>query len=361
MNKISKDSLTSRQFMFMLVGSIIATGSLSLPNAVVKQAKQDGWIAVFLGVIYPIYVLVMAGFIQKKFPKENILAINKKCFGKILGTFLNIGLMLYFLLYLTSEIALLSNVLRIIVISFLPQIKVYIVITFIGAYSAYHGLKLLGRVNETVFYIIIFLCILLVIGIFGGSILNIKPIFGSGALKILQSSMGCFFQYEGMEAYLFLYPFITDKGNTQKIALKASFIVAFIYTWLTFVTIYTLGIYIIPKYVISVPVVAKYIQLPVINNFRFIFMGLWSFIGINLISNYYFFVASCLSSMFTKVDRKKICIIMYPAIVFLVTRYINDYIERDFLDFIVPKITALMILYILITVLWIYIKKGKAS
>lgn len=359
MKKVSDNVITSNQFMFMLIGTMIAIGALSLPNAVVKYAKQDAWISTFIGVLYPVYVIIMAGFIQKKFPNENIFFVNKRCYGKIIGSFFNIFILLFFLLYLTADVSGLSQYTRLVIIKFLSPMKSYIVITFLGAYAAYKGLKVLGRVNESIFYLTIFMSLILVVGIFKGNMLNVMPIGGSGVINILKSSKDSSFQYGGIEIYLLIYPYVLGNKSKQKLAFKSVFIVACIYTWLTFITIYALGINIIPKYIESVPPVAKYIELPVINNFRFIFTVLWSLIVINFISNAYYAVVTSLNSLIPRTSSKKICIMIYPFVVFLSTRYANETIRKDFLNFIVAKITAVMLIYILITVLFIYIRKEE--
>jgi spore germination protein (amino acid permease) len=337
---------------------MVAIGVLSLPNVVVKYAKQDGWISAFLGVIYPVYIAIMAGFIQKKYPNENILSINKKCFGKIIGTLLNMFFALFFLLYLTSEVSGISNLIRLVIVSFLSPIKVYIVITFLGAYTVSKGLRIIGRSNETIFYLILFMCILLVVGIINGKLLNIRPIFHSGVINIIKSSKDSIYQYAGMEMYLLIYPYVSGKKDTKALAIRAAFIVALIYTWITFVTIFNLGIDIIPKFPISVPAVAKYITIPVLNNFRFIFMVLWSLIVINIVANYYYAVVISLNSVFKKANKNLITILIFPVVIFLTSLYKNSIIRANFLDFIVPKVTVAMIIYILIAVLLIYIRKG---
>jgi spore germination protein len=359
MKNISNNMITPNQFMFMLIGSMIAAGILSLPNDVVEYAKQDGWISVFIGVLYPLYVIVMAGLIQKKFPNQNILFVNKKCFGKIIGTVFNTFLLLFFLLYLTAEITGLTNINRTVIMNFLSPMKIYIVITFLGAYSVYSGLKVLGRINETIFFLTLLMSLLFVVGIIKGSYLNVLPVFGSGMTNIAKSSVKSSYQYAGMEIYLLIYPYVLGNGNKQKLAFKAAFITALIYSWLTFVTIYSLGVNLIPKCLVSVPFVLKFLEIPVVNNFRFVFMSLWSLIVINLISNYYYGVITSLNSLLPKIDAKKICIIIYPFIVILCTKYINGTIRQDFLSFIIPKITISMLVYILIIVLFIYIRKEE--
>lgn len=357
MKKVSDNVLTPNQFMHILSGTMIGIGVLSLPNDVVKNAKQDGWIAAFIGAIYPLYIVIMSLFICKKFPNDNILFVNKKCFGKILGTLLNILLCLYFLLYITAVASGLSNILRTIIIVFLPSTKVLITIIFLGAYTAYKGLKVLGRTNETIFYLTLIMCLIPLVALAKGKVLNLRPILGSGVVNIIKASKESAFAYSGIEIMLLIYPYVSENKKLKKVAIKSIIITALIYTWVVFITIYGLGIDIIPTYIASFPIVVKYIELPVINNFRFIFMIMWALIVFKTISNYYYAIGSILSSLFLKTSYKKICIIIYPLIVFLSTRYVNEAVRRNFLSYIVPKCTIIMMIYILIIVILVYIRK----
>lgn len=357
MKKVNNNVLTSNQFMFILIGSMIGIGVLNLPNDVVKNAKQDGWISVSIGAIYPLYIVIMSLFIYKKFPNNNILFVNKKCFGKILGTLLNILLCLYFLLYITAVAAGLSNVLRTVIINFLPSIKVLIVIVFLGAYTAYKGLKVLGRTNESIFYLTLVMCLIPLVALVKGKLLNLSPILGSGVVNIIKASKESAFSYAGIEIILLIYPYVSENRKLRKAAIKSIIITALIYTWIVFITIYGLGIDIIPTYMASFPVVVKYVEVPIINNFRFIFMIMWALIVFKTISNYYYAIGSILSNLFSKTSYNKICIIIYPLIVFLSTRYVNEPIRRSFLRNIVPKCTIMMMSYVLITVILVYIRK----
>src|SRR5690242_5106690 len=98
MNKDNGTYLTSSQLTLILVGSVIGPEVLTLPLALMQHAKQDGWIPCILGSMYPLYLVFMAQYMHKKFPKENVLVISKKYFGKLFGTILNFIFVLYFLL-----------------------------------------------------------------------------------------------------------------------------------------------------------------------------------------------------------------------------------------------------------------------
>ncbi len=91
-----EDVLTESQLILMIMGGIIGVSVLSLPLAPIEVAKQDAWIATFLGMIYPIYVVFMTIYIRKKHPKEDILDLSRKIYGKILGNILNLIFLLFF-------------------------------------------------------------------------------------------------------------------------------------------------------------------------------------------------------------------------------------------------------------------------
>ena len=107
------NELTEMQFTLILIGSMMGVGILSLPNDVIKIAKQDGWISVLLGSIYPLYIVFIASYLGKNYPKENMLILSKKFFGKILGNILNLIFILYFVIISTKVAADVSNVLHI--------------------------------------------------------------------------------------------------------------------------------------------------------------------------------------------------------------------------------------------------------
>ncbi len=85
-----EDFLTEHQLTLILIGCMVGVGILSLPKYIVKIAKQDSWISVLLGALYPLYITFVTSYIRKKHPKEDILDLSKKIYGNILGKILNL-------------------------------------------------------------------------------------------------------------------------------------------------------------------------------------------------------------------------------------------------------------------------------
>lgn len=89
--------ITSKQQLFIIIGSTIATGILSLPRVATQGAGQDGWISVILGSLVPFFSLILIVCLGQIFSGLTIVEIAQLLFGKIIGIFLIILLIAYFI------------------------------------------------------------------------------------------------------------------------------------------------------------------------------------------------------------------------------------------------------------------------
>ena len=361
MKRIKSDTITSGELTFMLIGSMIGIGILSLPNSLISKAKQDSWISAALGALYPLYMVLAAAIIYKKSPNNNILVLSKKCFGKIIGTILNVILLCFFIFNVFTLSAGLSIVLRTLIVSFVSSIKILIFIVFLSAFTAYKGLKVLARVNHLTFYYTTILTLMLFAALVKGTYLNVCPILGSGIVNILNASKSSAFAYGGIEILFLLYPLVIN--SNEKIIVKSSLLGVFItcvfYTWAVFITIYFLGIDNIPKAEWSVSLTTKSVYIPVINNFRFVFLILWAAIIFKTISNNYYAAAMIINSFFKNAQNKIIVCIIFPIMVYLSTIPKNNAIMLSILNYFIPKFTLFNIIYVTLIAVILYIKKGN--
>jgi hypothetical protein len=180
MKKVENNGIKSNYVTYLLIQTVISVGILSLPNLMIKYAKQDGWVAVFIGSIYPVYVISIALYVRQKHPKENILVLSKKYLGKFMGTICNVLYLCMFLYYLTISAAGISNFLRVFVIDFLSNFRFLAIFLGVAAYAAFRGLTTLAKASSIFIYFIILVALIPVLAIPKGSYLNISPIFGLG-------------------------------------------------------------------------------------------------------------------------------------------------------------------------------------
>lgn len=358
MDKDTDGLVSSSELISILVSSMLGVGVLSLANSVVKDAKQDGWICCILGAIYPLYLIFIASYLCKKSPKENILILSKKCFGKFFGTILNIVFIGFFLLIGSSVASGISNVLRIYMTTFLKNYQFLLVFLLIPTFIAYKGIKTLTRVSEVIFYLTLPLFLVPLAVFKEGNILNVMPVFGSGLINILKASKETAFAYTGIEILFLIYPYLQEGKELKKNGIKSVIITMIIYTWFVFSTIYYLGIDIIPKFIWSTITTSEAVSIPIINNFRYIFMVSWSAILFRTIAIYYYGFTYGLSETIKKVKRKDLVLLVYPLVFFVSSRYGIPTIRGNILDKIVPMYSVFNLVYITIIALILTMKKG---
>lgn len=359
MEKKTDKTITNSQFIILLISSMIGVGIFSLPNDVLKYAKQDGWISCILGAFYPISIILIASYICKLRPNENIFILSKQCFGKFIGTILNIIFALYFLLAGTAIASGMNNVLKIHIVPFLSSPKLLVIFFIPPALIAYKGLKTVSRASEIVFYLTLFLFLVPLASISRGSIYNVMPLFGSGFINILKSSKDTAFAYTGIEIIFILYPYIKNNKDMKKNSIIGVAITAFIYAWFTFITIYYLGIDAIPKFIWSTITVTHPLAISIINNFKSLFMVLWTAIMFKIIGIFYYGFTFSLNELFKKIPTYIYIFLSYPLFVYFSLKYGNPTSRGYFLDKIMPVYVIFNILYSLSIAIIITIKDGK--
>lgn len=356
MNKDKNNLLTSNQITLTLIGYTMGIGILGLPDSLVKNAHQDAWISAALGALYPLYLSFLAIYISNKHSKENILVLSQKYCGNFIGGLLNFGFLIFFTYYLVVTTAGAANIFRVYVIEFLSPVKIMSAILIIAGYAAHKGIKVLGRVNELIFYIFLALILTSLAALRKGSIQNLLPVFQSGILNILKSTKESMFSYSGIESIFLIYPFINDSKKIKYSVFKFVLIIFIVYTYVTFITLFYLGPDTIPKSIWSFTIVIESFILPVINNFRFIFTFIWTGIALRLSANYYYATVFILKDLLKRGSKKRLIILIYPLLLMLASRLSNETIRRDFMDLFVPKLTIFSVLYISLIALLIFLK-----
>ncbi|MCY6959397.1 GerAB/ArcD/ProY family transporter [Clostridium brassicae] len=360
MNNRDKKYLTSSQIIGLLIGFAVGPGLLRSPNSLIKFAEQDAWISSIIGLTYPLYIIIIANYIIRKYPDDNILSLSRKCFGKTLGNILNSIYGLQWIIFIITISTDLIKISRIYFVAFLTPVKVVIVLLAISIYAAYRGLESLATLAQINLYLLVSIMIFSIAALKYGKLLNIQPIFGSGIKNIIHSSFLTCYYYLGFENLLLIHPFAKDTTNVKKSSFTALLISGLMWVWTIFVTIYYLGIDIIPKSFWSFILVFESINIPIVNNFRYIFMFVWTFAVFIVISGHSF-TASLIMNDITNINRTFILMFLY----FLCTlsslwlMSLDSY--KNALDAISMFFTLYNIVFISIISIIIYIKNKTFS
>jgi len=334
MNKNKSNFLTSNQLAFLTMGFVVGPALLRLPNALIPVSGQDAWISAIIALVYPLYVVLISIYIINKHPKQNILMISKKYFGNIFGNFLNFIFMLQYILLTGTITVEFINRSRVYTVPFLTPIKIIIVAMLLGLYGAYKGIKCLGKINEIITYG--FLIMLLSLSALRyGSMLNIRPVFGSGLSNIFKATPKTAYFYIGWETILLFHPLVQNTKDIKKSVLKALGIASIIWVWTVFITIFYLGIDVATRSYWPVILVFESINIPIINNFRYIFMFVWDLMVLRMTANFYYASTFCLNN-FIKIDIKKIMIVIFPIMIYLTVKLTDNILKDEILSVASP-------------------------
>lgn len=357
MNLKENNLLVYGEITCLLFGTMLGPGLFSLPNALAKDAYEAAWISALIGAIYPVYLGGLGIYISRNHPKENILVLSKKYFGKILGSILNLLFLIHFVIAISFIISGFNNIYSVYAANFLTPVKIISIFTLLAAVVAYRGLKVIAKVNTITIFLSMTILILTLAALSKGSYLNLLPIYDVSFINILKSSKESLYMYGGIEILFLIYPSSKNPKDMARPVLKAVAIIAVFYTVTTAITIYYLGPDIIVKSTWSFIAVSESLTLPIINNFRYIFAFLWLGIAANVISNFYFSSALIAKDLFNKVSRKKIFISLYIIITFISIKLSEVTIRNKIIDMLYGKMVIFIIIYTSSIALFVLYKK----
>ncbi|MGH4140176.1 GerAB/ArcD/ProY family transporter [Clostridium sp.] len=356
-----KNLLTPNEVTFILMGIVIDVTVAGLANSV-AVAKQDGWISVIIGAIYPLYVALLAIYVSGKFPKENILVLSKKYLGNTFGTILNCLFLLSFFSYFPALISIIGIIVRTDATPSLTPLKIYVVLFILGTYASSKGIKVIGRLCTITFWILIATIIPTISILKYGSFLNISPIFGTKIVNILRGGLDCFDNYALLELIFLIYPFINDSSKIKSSVLKAVGFTTIIYVWITFISIYYMGKDIIPKTIWSFFTVTAAVKVEIITNFRYIFIYCWIIIAIKSVAIFNYVCVFILEDIKKIKSKKIIYLVMATVVIILAEIYYKDMLAIvEIMKYTSPISTIYNLMYITLIASLIWIKKGRVK
>ncbi|WP_161633577.1 GerAB/ArcD/ProY family transporter [Fervidicella metallireducens] len=336
--KILKENdynLTSSQYTAVVFGTMVGVSTISITKGIVRYAHQDLWISTAVGAIFPIYIFILTMVIFKKSPGENILTLNRKYFGKFAGGLLNLILLVYFLITLLIIGNTYIDMITTFSAGFLSPFKVALAVFAVSAYAASNGLRVVAKVSQIALYLTFLLILPSIMALKEAKIINIYPVFESGFSGIVNGGIEAFKQYLGIEIIFIIYPYLKQKDKMAKVTVNAILLTTLVHVWIGFISVYYLGSDVILKSDWSFLLVTESVTISLINNFRYIFILVWSLIILKSISLYYSALLFCLKDFTSnKFQYKILAFVVLPLLVLLCIEFENIFPTEEILNFI---------------------------
>ncbi|MDD2402512.1 MAG: endospore germination permease [Clostridia bacterium] len=309
----SRFQITSKQLIFILIGTSIATGILSLPRVVSAEADQDAWIAIILATSVPMLSWLMIERLGRRFPNLTIVEMASLLLGKFFGTIFSIGFIIYLILFESVVLRLGSEITSQFVLPQTPISVISMLIIISVIYIAQKGAKVIGRLNELLFYFLLFDLLVLLFSLNLADSTNFFPVGGAGGGKIIKALLPTAYAYAGVEILFVTYPMVTKKEEVLKAGFIALGIIMIFYVTVTVISILVMGVEVIQYHIWPVLELAKVVDVPVIERLEFFFLVVWLGVVARPVINHCFSAAFSLTQLL-KLDVNKHYSLMVIAV-----------------------------------------------
>ncbi len=269
--------ITSKQLIFLIVGTILGSNFLTLPRVICTYSKQDAWIAVIVGALVPVLSLLLIERLGRRFPEMDFTAMSLALFGKILGTILVVLFNVHLILSVARVIFRFAFLDKLYLLPNTPIWVICLIIVVGCFYIASKGAKVIARLNEFMFYILLPLFLLFVPPLVtGGDLTNILPVGGSGVSSIAEGSFHASTFYGRIEFLMVAYFMVTRKDEVLKAGFAAIAILVFTFVVILVASLLVFGSDLPQSSLWPLLALFKSVRLPGVERMDLFFLGIWS-------------------------------------------------------------------------------------
>ena len=315
----TSQQINSVQFLFIIFQTQVGVGILSLPATLYSSAGKDGWLAILLagigfqGVIFVIY------FLSKRFPTLTLYEYAPKIVGRLFGTLISIGYILFAALTAILVLQLFQISIKSWILPQTPSIVVLLLLSLSGAYLVSGRIKVLGRFNQFVTIFVVPLVVMIIVTLRYSDIRYILPIGENGFSPILKATPEGFFSMIGFEMALFVFPYLQQKGKAALISLTLSNIaVTSFYCCITLATY----VFFSPKQfeTLQAPTVymLKGISFLIVDRIDLLFLSIWT---VSVLTSFgsYLYISSEGMKILTKRKQATWSIVITTLLIFILS------------------------------------------
>ncbi|NLB88323.1 MAG: endospore germination permease [Syntrophomonadaceae bacterium] len=277
--------ITSKQLMFILIGTQIATGIFSLPRVVTADAGVHGWLAIILAVIPSTISILLIVNVGKKFPDKNIVELTQYLFGKPIGIMITIFTISYIAILQGIVIRIFAEITSLYMLPNTPTSVIIFLVLMPVIYAVIQGGKVVGRLNELLFYFLLLILLLPFAALVHADITNILPLGAVDIKGLLKGVLSASFAFAGVELLFVTYFMVNNKEKVLKYALASQLIVLVIYLSLVVLCLLVFGNYAMKQMLWPLLTLIKVIEVPVFERLEIFFLAFWLGLGVRPVIN----------------------------------------------------------------------------
>ena len=265
-------------FLFLIYSNQVGVGVLGFQRIIVKETGYDAWISVILGGLAAHFVMWIIGRTLGRYPSSDLFGINIDVFGKGIGSLLNYGYMLY---YVMVTVRILRDYIEVLQTWMFTEMATWIASATILGLALY---TILGGIRVITGYT--FISFLLTIGLISFLYFPFEhsrwsylfPIANSTIPELLEGVRRMSLSLTGFEILYMLYPYAQNKEKSRVFSQYGALLTNVIYLILIVLAQTFFSRLQLEKTTWATLTIQQMIHLPFIERFEMIIVSIWLFV-----------------------------------------------------------------------------------
>ena len=195
----------------------------SIVLEVAKNAKQDAWISIALGIIMSLPMIVVYSRLLNNFPEKDLYDIFQYVFGKKIGKVISV-LFIWYVFHLGAlVIRVFSEFVNVVSLPETPQSIFAIFLGLLCIWTVKSGIEVLGRLAMFFLPLIMVITIIIIALLYTNShFINLKPILYNNTKQVLLGAFSSFsFPFTQSIIFTTVFHSLRNKKKIFKVFLKA--------------------------------------------------------------------------------------------------------------------------------------------
>lgn len=309
-------NITSKQLIFIMIGTMLGSGILSLPRLTAKEVGQDAWLAVILGSLFPLASFSLISFLYKRNNASSYVELCRKVGGRWGGSMFSLLLAAYSVLTASILLRVFIEVVSIFLLRDTPILVELILMLSVCAYLASASAKVIGRVSEFLFYVllpILFFSLPAIVSNY--DIRNLMPVLNFEVPDYARAALTTGFAFSGFELLIVFHPYVSKKDEAYGASLYALLITLAIYLYYVVGVILVFGAELTQKFTWPTLRVLATAEVPIIERNEFLFIQAWIAVAFRPMSIQYFCASHIIAGLFGLKSQKLTTLALFPIII----------------------------------------------
>ena len=363
MKNSGRNSITSRQLIFIIVGSIMGSGVLSLPRIVAKKVGQDAWMAIILGSVVPIISLSLIRYLYRRNSADSFVNICRKVSGRTLGSLFSGILAIYSIIATAAFLRFFVEEISIFLLAETPMLVKSVLMLALCAYFAYGDARVLGRVNEFLFYILLPLFLFPIPAVIANSdYRNLMPVLNYKVMDYVRAVLITSYSFSGFELYMVFHPYVSREKESFGASLYGILIVIAIYLYAVIASILVFGSELTKTITWPFLRLLSTAEIPILERVEFLFIQAWIAVSFRPISAQYYCASHIIAELMGLKSHKWITLALFPIIIGIASFPSNIFQVFKFSDYVgLLAIAVGIALPLILIVLGLFTQKRMAK